>query len=213
MKHLAMLVVFVVTFMSCTLPTNQEAGFVVPVGTVDSVVTSARSNDSVATSALSSGLGSPSATSTGIFRNRTVWGFPGPPEGYRLNILVNANAYVPEVVWESNEWQSSIGAVNRQFPVHVWVRRDTEWERVDTLWCRANRGGSIQVNTQRYNVQPTDIVGIEYTPAVMTGKDLPLGSLIDNVSTAPTTLHPWTLQTLQQWEHDCVDTRTRPVRR
>lgn len=125
-----------------------------------------------------------------------VWAFPQadhPDE--RLNVLVNANAIVPDAVWQSAAWRDAIRCDGHTFPVHLWVRKSGEWSRATTVRLPCDRGG--------YQIVPVtplggDMVGVEDTPAIMVREGvLPLGSLIENSTNDPVTLAPWRVEVRQ----------------
>lgn len=125
---------------------------------------------------------------------RDGYGWVAPKDGFRQNIKLNANARVPDIVWESETWRDEIGVdrYDNVFLVAVWVKRDGEshWTRVDEARVPAHRMGWLQFSTQRYELRPGDMIAVQDHAGLMVSDWTPFASVIDNVSNAPDTVPP-----------------------
>lgn len=128
-----------------------------------------------------------------------LWAWVAPKNGFRLNVSLNSNAYLPEEVWRLPSWRSTFCPGGR-IPVKVWALRSgtVGWQRQYTtrtangshivldVSMPCERLGYVQISTAPFQLGPHDQFGIEYSPAIMAADGaLPFGSQIDSISNDP----------------------------
>lgn len=120
------------------------------------------------------------------------------PMKMRMNILLNAHPYAP---WSEPynavavaAFRQTIGVEGNTFPVQIWRDRNGMWKRIATVHVPASKDGYLIFTVP--DVKKGDLVVIKYTPGLLVSRsaqhpqayELPLISVIDNATHAPTTL-------------------------